>query len=98
MPTFMQPQQNAGAKRVSGARGPGNIIWRQFQRRLPEIFAFAGPGKGAFREMNHDQFADTLLEERTGGVPEGDQIERPVARTDLKAGGLARLDFIEDTV
>lgn len=48
--------------------------------------------------MNHDQFAHALLEQRTRCVPQGHRIQPPIGAPDVKSGGLARLDFIEDAV
>src|ERR1043166_2370663 len=94
----MQPKQYAGAKGIARSSSSGNVIRRESQRRLPGIFTFASPRKSAFGKVNHDQFADALLEKRARGMTQRNGIQFPGKLANFETGGFASLDLIEDAV
>ncbi len=94
----MEADENAGTKGVARAGRPSNIFRGQLKRGLPEIVAFASAGKRAFGEMDDHQLPDTLLQQRSGSVTQGHCVESALRITNLKPGGLARLDLIQNTV
>ena len=65
---------------------------------MPDILALARAGKAAFGKMDHDQFADALLQQRAGRMAQGDSVELSIGLADFKAGGFAGLDFVQDAV
>lgn len=94
----MQAEQDAGAKGIASSGGAADVVCGQLEGGLPEIVTFTCAGECAFGKMNHDQFADALLEQRTGGVAECSGIESAVGLADFEAGGFASFDFVEDAV
>ena len=62
------------------------------------ILSAPRPRKAALRKMDHDQFAHAQLQQRTGGVAEGNGVQRSVVAADFKTGGHPRLIFIYNAV
>src|SRR4030095_13430664 len=48
--------------------------------------------------MDHDNFRPALLEKRARGVAQSHRVERAIRLTNLKPGGLAGFDLIENAV
>ena len=90
----MQTKEYARTEGITGSRGSADIFLGQIQGRLPGIFTPAGSGESPLGKMNDDQFADTFLKKRSGGMSQGDGIELAIRLSNLEAGRFPRLDFI----
>ena len=94
----MQAEEDSGAEGVSGPGGAGDVLGAELERALPDILALARSTEAAFREMDDHKFLHALLEQRPGGVADGDGVELAVGATELEARDLAGLDLVDDAV
>jgi len=94
----MQAKKHARAERIARASRARDELIGQTKRRLPDILALARASEAAFRKMNHDQFPDSLLEQRTGSMAQRNSVELSVSRSDFEARRFASLKFIENAI